>query len=62
MNGDADVVRVEHAVQMSRTLPRAHLAILPGVHGAYLGEICSPNPDSKLPLLVAAMIDEFLKG
>jgi pimeloyl-ACP methyl ester carboxylesterase len=60
INADADVVRVEHAVEMSRTLPHAQLAILPGVHGAYLGEICSPTPDSKVPLLFVALIEEFL--
>jgi pimeloyl-ACP methyl ester carboxylesterase len=31
MVGDADVVRPEHAVEMFRLLPRARLAILPGV-------------------------------
>ncbi|CAA9362216.1 MAG: Hydrolase, alpha/beta fold family [uncultured Gemmatimonadetes bacterium] len=39
MVGDADVVTVEHTVQMSRLLPRAQLAVFPGaVHGAYIGE------------------------
>jgi pimeloyl-ACP methyl ester carboxylesterase len=61
INGDADVVRPEHALELSRTLPHAKLAILPGGHGEYIGEICSMNKNSKLPLLVTAMIDEFLK-
>ncbi len=30
MNGDADVVLPEHAVEMYRLLPHAQLAILPG--------------------------------
>jgi pimeloyl-ACP methyl ester carboxylesterase len=35
LNGDADVVRPEHAVEMLRLLPRGQLAILPGTdHGA----------------------------
>ena len=33
-NGDADVVRPEHAMEMFRLLPNAKLAILPGGHGA----------------------------
>lgn len=60
VNGDADVVRPEHAFELSRTLPHARLAILPSGHGDYIGEICSASKDSKVPLLVAAMIDEFL--
>ncbi len=39
IDGDADVVRVEHALALSHTLPHARLAILPGGHGEYLGEI-----------------------
>src|SRR5690349_19514007 len=39
LNGDADVVRTEHALELSRTLPHAKLAVLPGGHGDYIGEI-----------------------
>ncbi|WP_298736428.1 alpha/beta hydrolase [uncultured Chitinophaga sp.] len=62
INGDKDVVRPEHAMELSHTLQEARLAILPGVHGECLGEICSPNPQSKLPLLTVTLIEEFLKG
>ena len=58
----AEVVRVEHALALSRTLPHAKLAILPGGHGDYIGEICATNEQSKVPDLVVAMIDEFLGG
>jgi pimeloyl-ACP methyl ester carboxylesterase len=61
VNGDAEVIRVEHALELSRTLPHAKLAILPGGHGDYIGEVCAANKNSKLPALVTAMIDEFLK-
>jgi pimeloyl-ACP methyl ester carboxylesterase len=60
INGDTDVVRPEHALELSRTLPHAHLAILPGGHGEYIGEICSTNKNSRIPLLATAMIEEFL--
>jgi pimeloyl-ACP methyl ester carboxylesterase len=61
VNADAEVVRVEHALALSRTLPHARLAILPGGHGDYLGEIEAPDKNSKIPALVTAMIEEFLK-
>lgn len=60
LNADAEVVRTEHALALSRTLPNAQLAILPGGHGDYLGEICAANPHGKVPALVAALIEEFL--
>ncbi len=60
LNGDVDVIRTEHALALSRLLPHARLAILPGGHGDYIGEICSPDKNSKLPDLVAGMIADFL--
>jgi pimeloyl-ACP methyl ester carboxylesterase len=62
INGDADVVRSEHALALSRALPHAKLAILPGGHGEYIGEVCAPDKDSKLPALVTEMIETFLNG
>ncbi len=61
INGDAEVVRAEHALELSRTLPHAKLAILPGGHGEYIGEICAAEKNSKIPALVTAMIEAFLK-
>jgi pimeloyl-ACP methyl ester carboxylesterase len=58
--GDHDVVKPEHAVKLFRLLPQAQLAILPGTHGSYLGELLAPHPDSKVPDLFVAMVDEFL--
>lgn len=62
INGDAEVLRTEHALALSRTLPHARLAILPGGHGDYIGEVCAPDKESKIPDLVAAMIEEFLRN
>ena len=62
INGDAEVVRAEHALTLAHLLPNGRLAILPSGHGDYIGEICSPQPDSKLPALVTAMIEEFLQA
>lgn len=58
INGDADIVLVEHALALSRLIPHARLAILPGGHGEYLGEIGSP--EGPMPALTAGMIDAFL--
>ena len=60
VNGDTDVVRPEHAVDLFHLLPHAKLSIIPGGHGEYLGEVMSRNKDSKVPFLVTAMIEEFL--
>jgi len=58
--GDHDLSTAEHAVEMHRLIPNSRLAILPGNHGSYMGEFMSLNPDSKIPFLFAALIDEFL--
>lgn len=58
--GDQDVIRVEHALQLSRTLPHARLCVLPGTHGSYLGEIMTPNVSDRTVGAFAALIDEFL--
>jgi pimeloyl-ACP methyl ester carboxylesterase len=60
INGDAEVVRAEHALALSRALRHAQLAILPGGHGDYIGEICTADPGSNMPALVVAIIDAFL--
>jgi pimeloyl-ACP methyl ester carboxylesterase len=58
--GDKDVVRPEHAVEMFRLLPHARLAILPGIHGGYIGEITTGMEHSKIPDLAVSIIEEFL--
>jgi pimeloyl-ACP methyl ester carboxylesterase len=61
LNGDAEVVRAEHALALAHALPQAKLAILPGGHGEYIGEICAPAKESGTPAFVTAMIEAFLK-
>lgn len=60
INGDKEVITADHALEISRTLPNASLAILPAGHGEYIGEICTTAPDSRMPELVTVMIEEFL--
>ncbi|HXC25620.1 MAG TPA: alpha/beta hydrolase [Gemmatimonadaceae bacterium] len=62
INGAAEVVQAEHALALSHMLPHAQLAILPGGHGDYIGEICAVDPHSPIPALVTAMIEAFLNG
>jgi pimeloyl-ACP methyl ester carboxylesterase len=62
INADKDVVLPEQALALSRLIPHAELAILPGQHGEYLGEICARDPHSEIPVLVTAMIESFLKN
>jgi pimeloyl-ACP methyl ester carboxylesterase len=57
--GDADVVRPEHAVEMYRLLPHSGLAIIPGGHGDYIGEITT-RQDTILISATVSMIEKFL--
>jgi pimeloyl-ACP methyl ester carboxylesterase len=59
--GDKDVVTPEHAAKMSRLIPNAQLMILPGTHGSFIGEICTPVSGSKVPERTVAAIEEFLQ-
>jgi pimeloyl-ACP methyl ester carboxylesterase len=58
--GDRDLPLPEHAVEMYRLLPQGRLAILPGTHGSYMGEVLSADAGSKVPGYFVAMLDEFL--
>lgn len=58
--GDQDVVRPEHAVEMSQLMPNARLAVLTGGHGSYMGEIMWAGSESKIPELFVEMIREYL--
>jgi pimeloyl-ACP methyl ester carboxylesterase len=60
INGDNEVIRVESALALSRTLPHAQLVILPGGHGDYIGEIEAPDKNSQLPQAAVIIIEEFL--
>ena len=60
--GDKDVVRPEHSLALSRTLPNARLCILPGTHGSYLGEIMTPNVSDRTVEIFADLVIGFLDG
>ena len=60
INGDADVITAEHAVEMHRLIPHSSLAILPGGHGDCIGEVTTLKNDGKDSIYIVPMIEEFL--
>ena len=60
IQGQHDVATLEHAIWISRTIPKAKLIVLPGGHGEYLGEILSPTINSKVAEATALLLEEFL--
>lgn len=58
--GDQDIVKPEHAVELTRLIAGARLLILPGGHGDYLGEVVTTQKDTRYPELTAQLIEEFL--
>ena len=59
--GDKDVITPEHAIEMYRLIANSELAIIPGGHGEYIGEITTQKTKSKESDFVAVpMIESFL--
>jgi len=58
--GDKDVVVPGHLVQMTKLIPNSRLAILPGDHGSFIGEVCAVQRGSKMPEMTVNMVNEFL--
>jgi pimeloyl-ACP methyl ester carboxylesterase/uncharacterized protein YndB with AHSA1/START domain len=58
--GDQDIVKPEHAVELTRLISGARLLVLPGGHGDYLGEAVMTQKPTRYPELTARLIDEFL--
>jgi pimeloyl-ACP methyl ester carboxylesterase len=57
--GDKDVTTPEHAAEMHRLISNSRLAIIPGGHGDYIGEMTTPQ-DSVLIGATVSMINKFL--
>jgi pimeloyl-ACP methyl ester carboxylesterase len=58
--GDKDVITSEHALEMHRLIANSELAIIPGGHGEYIGEITTLKNDFKESDFVIPMIENFL--
>ena len=57
--GDRDVTTPEHAVEMHGLISNARLAIIPGGHGDYIGELTTTRNDTLIAATVL-MINKFL--
>ncbi len=62
LQADQDIAPLEHIAAIERTLPNAQLAVLPGGHGGYLGEVMAAALGSRLPSYTLGIITEFLDG
>ena len=60
ITGDNDIITPEHAVHMYRIIPNSRLAIFPGGHGDYLGEVTTGNTDAKLHEAFIGLVSDFL--
>ncbi|MBB6498463.1 alpha/beta fold hydrolase [Pedobacter cryoconitis] len=60
VTADQDVIRPEGATDLFRLLPKGRLAVFPGAHGEYLGEILAMRHGSRVPELFVTMVEEFL--
>ena len=58
--GDRDIVRPEHAVELTRMISGARLLMLPAGHGDYLGEAVMTQRETRYPELTARLVEEFL--
>lgn len=61
MVADKDVISVGHTLQMSRLVEGAQLIVLPGAHGAFIGEAGTAIAGSKLPGISGELIEGFLR-
>jgi pimeloyl-ACP methyl ester carboxylesterase len=58
--GDKDLITPEHALELHRQITNSELAIIPGGHGEYIGEITTIKYGFKESELVVPMIEKFL--
>lgn len=57
---DKDIITPEHAIELRRQIANSELAIIPGGHGEYIGEITTLKPDTKESEFVVPIIEKFL--
>jgi hypothetical protein len=59
---DKDIIIPEHAIEIHRQIANSELAIIPGGHGEYIGEITTIKPDFKESNLIVPLIEKFLNN
>ena len=60
VNGDRDVATPEHIVAMSRIIPNCRIAIIPGGHGEYIGEITTVQAGNQKDVFIVSLLEKFL--
>jgi len=58
--GDQDVILPEHALELHKQIQNSNLAIIPGQHGEYIGEITTINPKDENHIVSLPIIEKFL--
>lgn len=58
--GDKDIISPEHALELHRLIANSELAIIPGGHGEYIGEVTTLTADFKESELVVPLMEKFL--
>lgn len=58
--GDRDIITPEQAIELHRQIANSELAIIPGGHGEYIGEITTIKPGIKESEFAVPMIEKFL--
>lgn len=61
INGDNDVATSEHIVAMSKLIPDCKLAVIPGGHGEYIGEITTLKDNFNQHKFIIPLIEKFLQ-
>jgi pimeloyl-ACP methyl ester carboxylesterase len=59
MIGDKDVITTKHATEIHTLIPNSQLAIIPGGHGEYIGEITTPQHTDLISATIS-VINKFL--
>ncbi|MEO5777275.1 MAG: alpha/beta hydrolase [Flavobacterium sp.] len=58
--GDKDVITPIHAIELHSQIANSELAIIPGGHGEYIGEMTTIKSDFKESDLIVPIIEKFL--
>lgn len=60
MCGNQDVNTLEHVLEMRRNIEKAQVAIFPGAHGEYIGELTTLKPGVPPALPALPVVETFL--
>ncbi|SEA19507.1 Pimeloyl-ACP methyl ester carboxylesterase [Arachidicoccus rhizosphaerae] len=60
INADKDIITLEHALELHRWIAGSSLAILPGGHGGYMGEITTLETGFTSGQLTVLLLEDFL--